>query len=500
MMLAILPLLLLVCGAFVAMAASRTGTVAGKKHYGGIVAFAFLALGLVAAAYAALDVWDNGAISFTLGGSTLQYDALAAFLAIVALSLGSAVAIYSARYMDHDKGTDLYYPLLILMVAGIVGLAMATDLLMLFVFFELMCVSSYALVAFRKERWEAVEAGLKYITMSAVGSVIALFGISLVYAEAGTLSYAGLVGMVTGGALSKMAVLMLVLGFGVKAAIVPLHTWLPDAHSAAPSGISAMLSGIVIQSGFFALVKALLIFAGAGVSYGGLLIALALITMTVGNIMAYIQLAFQQADLKRILAYSSVAQMGYIILGVGIGLEYGVRTGFEGGLFHIMTHAFMKGLAFLCAGAIIHQLGTRDVRCMRGIGHSMRVTGFCMAIALLALAGAPPLSGFMSEWMVFRAALETSGTIGTWSIAIVGIALFNTVLALGYYLTIIKTMYLRVRVKDVVMAKDPSPYMLAPIVALATLTVLLGIWPELGLRVVKPAVDLLVALARGVAP
>jgi proton-translocating NADH-quinone oxidoreductase chain N len=500
MLLAIIPLLLLVAGAICSLAVGRNAPGSKDRSLNGIVAFGFSAMSLAVAVYAATEVWESGAMDFVLGGSVLQFDALAALMAVTALGLLSAVSLYSVKYMDEDKGTDLYYPLLLLMVAGIIGITMATDLVVLFAFFELMCVPSYALVAFRKEKWEAVEAGLKYIMMSAVGSVIALFGISLIYMEAGTLSYSGLVGVLDDGGASKAAVLMLIIGFGFKAALAPLHTWLPDAHSAAPSGISAMLSGIVIQAGLFTLMKALLVFAGTDLGYGALLAVMALITMSVGNVMAYVQFAYQKADLKRILAYSSVAQMGYIALGIGLGLEYGVRSGFEGGLFHIMTHAFMKGLAFLCAGAIIHQLGTRDVKCMRGIGHSMKVTGFCLAIALLSLAGAPPLSGFMSEWLVFRGAMDASPIIGSWSVAIIVIALVNTLLALGYYLPTIKSIYLAGKTKEVLNARDPSPYMLGPMVALATITVVLGIWPELGLQVVKPAVDLLLGLAGGVVP
>jgi formate hydrogenlyase subunit 3/multisubunit Na+/H+ antiporter MnhD subunit len=154
-----------------------------------------------------------------------------------------------------------------------------------------------------------------------------------------------------------VAVMMLIIGFGVNAAIVPLHTWLPDAHSAAPSGISAILSGIVIQAGFIALFKCLLAFGNSGISIGVLLIGFALITMTLGNMLAFAQAYIRQGDLKRVLAYSSIAQMGYIILGIGLWMQYGTEMGLQGGLFHIMTHAFMKGLAFLCAGLIIYRWG-----------------------------------------------------------------------------------------------------------------------------------------------
>jgi formate hydrogenlyase subunit 3/multisubunit Na+/H+ antiporter MnhD subunit len=183
--------------------------------------------------------------------------------------------------------------------------------------------------------------------------------------------------------------------------------------------------------------------------------------------------------------------MGYIILGIGVGFAYGIRVGFEGGLFHIMTHAFMKGLAFLCAGAIIHQLGTRYLDEMDGIGLSMKATGFAFTLSLLALAGVPPLSGFMSEWMVFSGGILTYGFIGLWGIAIAVIALLNALLSLGYYLPIIKTMYLPTNRKNISKAHDPSVIMILAICILTGLTIILGVWPELGLQAVKPAVDIL---------
>ena len=255
-----------------------------------------------------------------------------------------------------------------------------------------------------------------------------------------------------------------------------------------------MLSGIVIGAGFFTLLRAILIFAGTTLAVGEMLIIIALLTMSVGNLMAYSQLTHKQTDLKRILAYSSVAQMGYIILGVGVGLAYGIRIGYEGGLFHIMTHAFMKGLAFLCAGAIIHELGTRYLDEMEGIGLSMKATGFAFTLSLLALAGVPPLSGFMSEWMVFSSGILTYGVIGWWGIAIATIALLNALLSLGYYLPIIKTLYLPAEHKKIAKAKETSVGMLVAIGLLAALTIILGVWPELGLQAVKPAVDILMSL------
>jgi len=490
----VLPLVFLLAGSILAYALGRAEHVFKKKYLAAGIGLVFFSSALILQVLLATQVWVNGPSDFYIGDTLLRMDSLAVFLGLIALLLGTIVNIYSIIYMKNDAGQEYYYTLLQLMVAGILGIGLATDLLVLYLFFEMMSIPSYALVVFRRHEWMAIEAGMKYIVMGAVGSAFAFFGISLVYVQTGTLSYNGLVGMLISTPLLQTALLFLIIGFGVKAAIVPLHTWLPDAHSAAPSGISAMLSGIVIGAGFFTLLRALLIFTGSSLPVGELLIIIALLTMSVGNIMAYSQLTHAQSDIKRILAYSSVAQMGYIILGIGVGLAYGIRIGYEGGLFHIMTHAFMKGLAFLCAGAIIHELGTRYLDEMDGIGLSMKLTGFAFTLSLLSLAGVPPLSGFMSEWMVFSGGILTYGVIGWWGIAIAVIALLNALLSLGYYLPIIKTLYLPSDHKKIAKAKDASPVMLVAIGLLAAFTILLGIWPEVGLQVVKPAVDILMSL------
>ncbi len=494
MMNAFYPLLLLFGGAFLSYGMGRVELAYKRKYFAAITALVFFVLALFLQIFLATQIWETWAVSFYIGDTLLRMDALAVFIALVALLLGSVVCLYSLIYMKDDRGQEYYYPLLLLMVAGIVGIGLATDLLVLYLFFELMSIPSYVLVVFRRHEWMAIEAGIKYIIMGAVGSAFAFFGISLVYFQTGTLEFSSLVGLLSSTPLLQAALLFLIIGFGVKAAIVPLHTWLPDAHSAAPSGISAMLSGIIIGAGFFTLLRSILVFSGAGLAVGELLIILALLTMTVGNIMAYAQFTHKDSDLKRILAYSSIAQMGYIILGVGVGLAFGITTGYQGGLFHIMTHAFMKGLAFLCAGVFIHQLGTRYIDEMQGIGLTMKLTGFAFTLSLLSLAGIPPLSGFMSEWLVFSGSILTYGFIGVWGIAIAAIALVNALVSLGYYLPMIKTIYSATEHGAVKKAHDPSPVLLVAIGILAALTILLGIWPDLGLQAVKPAVDILLSL------
>jgi NADH:ubiquinone oxidoreductase subunit 5 (subunit L)/multisubunit Na+/H+ antiporter MnhA subunit len=185
--------------------------------------------------------------------------------------------------------------------------------------------------------------------------------------------------------------------------------------------------------------------------------------------------------------------LGYILLGFGLGFAYGSEMGFMGGTFHIMTHAFMKGLAFLAAGAIIYRIGTRDIKKMRGIGHAMPITALAFTVAALSLSGAPPLSGFMSEWMIFKAGVDVVPNIGFWGIAISMILLLNSALSLGYYLPIIKGFFLKPR-RNWVGIKETPMMMLIPLIILMAITITLGIWPELGLQVVKPVVDFLMGL------
>ncbi|MCX6664910.1 MAG: proton-conducting transporter membrane subunit [Euryarchaeota archaeon] len=489
-MIMLVPFIFLLCGSIVAYAMGRLEITLRTKHLAAYTALTFLICATIIQCVLTILVLQGQTFTYMIGGTLLKMDALSVLLSMITLVLGTVVCLYSVKYMEHDHGQEYYYSLLLLMIAGIIGIGLATDLLVLYLFFELMSIPSFALVAFRRNEWMAIEAGMKYIIMSAMGSALAFFGISLVYLQTGTLSFSELNGFLTTTPLLQIAMIFFILGFGVKAAIVPLHTWLPDAHSAAPSGISAMLSGIVIGAGFFTLIRALLIFTGTSLPVGELLIVLALLTMTVGNIMAFVQSTHKKVDLKRILAYSSVAQMGYIILGVGVGFAYHIQTGYQGGLFHLMTHAFMKGLAFLCAGVLIHQIGTRYLDEMKGVGLSMKFTGFVFALSLLSLAGVPPLSGFMSEWLIFSGSIQTYSIIGWWGIAIAVIALVNALISLGYYLPIIRTLYLApTQIKNSIC--EPSRVMMLAMAILAALTIILGIWPELGLQIVKPAVDAL---------
>jgi proton-translocating NADH-quinone oxidoreductase chain M len=404
------------------------------------------------------------------GVALLQIDMLSIYMAGIFLLIGLLTAIYSTKYMEHDTGHAEYYTLLLLMVAGMIGVAFAGDFFTFFLFWEIMCITSYVLVAFRKEKWEPIEAGFKYLIISSAGSATVLFAMSILYGMAGTLNFAYLSNTISNAptAWSILALAMIVVGLGVKAAIVPFHTWLPDAHPAAPSSISAMLSGVVIKTGVYGLIRIMiLIFAPAEYQWQLLLAVFAIITMTVGNVMALLQ-----TDIKRLLAFSSIGHIGYIMFGLSIASVYGLT----GGIFHIMNHAIGKALLFLCAGAFLFAVESRNLDDLAGIGKKMKITGLTFIIGSLALAGVPPLNAFQSEFMIILAGIQQGITNGIWY-GLSAIMIINILFSVGYYLRIIQIIMLREPTDLAKKAKEVPGPMLFSIIILAILCIVIGIYP-----------------------
>jgi formate hydrogenlyase subunit 3/multisubunit Na+/H+ antiporter MnhD subunit len=242
----------------------------------------------------------------TLGTISLTLDGLGLLLAAVALGLGLMVALFSGSYLRAEIGQEKFFAMLVAMVGVMIGLGVAADLFNLWIWFEAMAVCSYLLVTFHREQPAALEAGVKYLVQSAAGSVMVLIGIALVFAETGTLDLAeialripqGVQSVATASPALLAAGALFVIGFGVKTALVPLHTWLPDAHSMAPSGISAMLSGVVIEAGLVAMLRSVGALSGATPIWGAVLLALGAVNMLVGNLMA-----LRQTQVKRLLAH-----------------------------------------------------------------------------------------------------------------------------------------------------------------------------------------------------
>jgi len=401
----------------------------------------------------------------------LFIDTAGILVASVAILLGLAAAVYSTRYREREGGDAEYYSLLLLMVAGMVGVGFSGDLLTLFVFWELMSVASYVLVAFESEAAEPVEAGLKYTIMSAAGNIALLVGMALLYGLTGTLNMAHIAQVFQAGAAraaediwQAVALTLVLIGFGTKAAIVPFHTWLPDAHPAAPSPISAMLSGGLIKAGAYGLIRICTsIFLPLSGAWQPVLLLLALLTMSTGNILALVQ-----QDLKRLLAFSSIAQIGYIVFG----LATGTVDGLTGSLFHVLNHALAKGLLFLCAGAFLYATGTRKIRDLSGMARQNPGLGGIFTLGMLAIAGLPGLNVFMSEIWIIRGGIQAAQILPT------ALLVANVLLSVMYYLRTIQVIMMEQPTPVVLDARAVPAAMLAPMAVLATLCVVIGLYPD----------------------
>ena len=437
-------------------------------------------------ALAAYQVNQAGQISYTLGSISLCFDGISLLLTAMTLGLGTLVVLYSGPYLAAEISQEKYYAMLVAMIGVMIGLGCACDLFNLWIWFEAMAVSSYLLVAFYHQQELSLEAGLKYLVQSAVGSVLVLLGIGLVLAETGTTSLAEIKAIAQPDPLLLAAGALFVIGFGVKAALVPLHTWLPDAHSQAPSGISAMLSGVVIEAGLIAMLRSLEALVGVSHIWGPLLLGLGALNMVVGNLMA-----FRQQQVKRLLAYSSLAHMGYMLLGLGITIYASNANAAQGSMFHLLNHGMLKGLAFLAAGALLYSLtisaGSHRplmITDLSGAGRRYPVVGLALSLALLGLGGLPPLAGFMSKWQIFVSGFETQDL---WIMALVIFAALNSVFSLAYYAPLINAMY-RSKLSTPVRTGAPVPLaMTIPLVGLAGLVLLVGVWPAVTYWLTSPA-------------
>ena len=453
---------------------------------------------LLAASLAVMILGIRGA--YVIGGWRPPYgivwslDGLGILMLVVVNLVSFASTLYSIPYMKGYTGHAKYYSLFLLMVAGMNGVVMTADLFNLFVFLEVASFASYALVAFGCEH-EELEASFKYLVLGSVGSTFVLFAIALLYGTTGYLTMANISEAVRGSGKPLVLVIVTIFfiaGFGIKAALVPFHPWLPDAHPSAPAPISAMLSGVLIKAlGIYALARVFFNVLGMDRLTGIVLVTVGGLSMTVG-----VLLAVGQWDLKRLLAYHSISQMGYVVLGVGFGgylLSTGGNTAAAslsilGGIFHLANHSVFKSLLFFCAGSIEHATGTRQLKEMGGLSSRMPLTRAASTIAALSISGVPPFNGFWSKLLIVVAAFQ-AGFIG---LALMTIAV--SFVTLVSFLKVLRYAFLGDLPDALREVRESPPLMIVPLVFLAILCVGMGLLlvPAVREAVMDPAVAVLV--------
>ena len=406
------------------------------------------------------------------GKSMLADDMFGSFFAITLLIVSVMVTASSWNYMKNKTNPAAYYSLILLSSIGMILIAYSTDLVMLLVAWELMSIPTYALAAFSKRDPISNEAAIKYFLFGALSSAILVLAIGLVYGVTGTTNIGeAIVSMVNVQKdlvpVTVLAVALFIAGFGFKMGLVPFHMWLPDAYEGAPTTIGALLAAGTKKAGFAAAIRVIVLATFAlHLDWAAALAVIAVFTMTLGNLAALVQ-----KSVPRILAYSSIAQAGYIMIGLALAPYSDQALG--GSLFHILNHAVMKSAAFIAVAAVSITLASYSIEKYRGLAKRMPITAIALSISLLALAGVPPLNGFWSKLVLFNAGIVTGPEIW-WGpyLAIAGV--LNSALSLGYYAWIMRKMYME-ESPDTTKVKEPRA-MLAVLIFSMIFMVGFGIW------------------------
>lgn len=409
----------------------------GSNSFYAVIAFAALIVSIGYVAYQFLA--DNILPSALFSEDVLVDDAFGGFFAIAMLIVAIFTTVGSFNYMRKKNYPAVYYSLILLSTIGMVLVAYSTDLVMLFVAWELMSIPTYVLVGFMKKNPSSNEAALKYFLFGALSSAIIVYGISLSYGLTGSTN----IGEIIQGystldpsllPLALLSVGMFIAGFGFKMGLVPFHQWLPDTYEGAPPTITTLLAAGTKKAGFAATIRIVVLgMVVLNLDWTLALGIIAVMTMTIGNIAA-----IMQKNLARMLAYSSIAHAGYILIGLAVA-PYS-SLGLQGSLYQILNHAVMKGAAFIAVAGIVTTLAVTNIDKLKGLGRRMPITSLGLVISLFALAGVPPLAGFWSKIMLFGGALDASSTIwwAPW-LAIAGV--LNSALSLAYYGWITRKMY-----------------------------------------------------------
>ena len=417
---------------------------------------------------------------------TLFVDGISVSLAIITTVLIVVAALFSVNYMEGKKNLAVYYSLLTLLSLGLVGVFITSNLLLFYFCWELMLVPAYFIIGNWGYR-DAYRAAFKFFIFTHAGAVFVLLGIGAIYMVTGTtdmfVAQAALVQNLP--EIVPWILISLTAGFAVKMAVVPVHMWLPDAHSEAPSPMSALLSGVIISAGAYAILRLSLgaVFpAVAGTTFGidfmhGLAI-FGVISAFFGSLIALVE-----TDIKRIIAYSSIAHMGYVMFGLSLFPStpivgaLTITAAITGTVLHLVNHAVSKGLLFLSAGAIMHQTETRDIREMGGLAGKMPFTAVASFTSALSIAGTPPFACFISEFLIFVGAFEVinNDSFFLWPTAFMLIA---TVISLAYSLRFLSHVFLgKAKPEGEKKIVDVPIYMKVAMGILVVFVVVLGFWP-----------------------
>jgi len=398
----------------------------------------------------------------------VQNDLLGVFFSFVVILVALLVTVTSFDYMKDNPNVSIYYSLLLFTSLGMVVLSFAVDLLMIFVAWELMSLPTFILAGFKKGDKLSNEAAVKYFILGALSSGVLLYGMSIIFGLSGSTNLNVVLNSLTNISpnmipLAGFGAVMLIAGFGLKLSIVPFHMWIPDAYEGAPTTVSALLSAATKKAGFVAAIRVFaVLFPLLRFDLSMSLAIIALATMTLGNLSA-----LTQKSITRMLAYSSIAQGGYLLIGLVVLPTS--TLGLSGLLYHSLNHALLQATAFIAAAVVRYKTSKTSILSYNGLARVMPITAFSLMIALLGLVGIPPLNGFWSKLVLFTAAAD-----GGFAWLALG-GLVNTAISLGYYGIIVKRMYMD-EPAEKVSIKEPFA-MAAVLLITSAIIILTGIFP-----------------------
>jgi len=472
--------------------------------------FVLVILGITGLLIALLasDVLANGIHTYIFGAKDLtlpvvrilfEVDALSIFMAMIAAILSFVAVIYSWSFMKENTGLDKFYTLVLLMTSGMLGMMLTGDLFNFFVFLEITSIASCALIAFWTNKGESIEAAFKYIVISAIGALFVLFAIALLYGQYNALNIATIANVLQYTFLDKIALVILIAALAMKAGIVPMHMWLPDAYGRAPAPVTLILVGAT-QASLYGVLRVVFTLYGNVFNnivftsnvIGGFIAVLAIATMLIGVIMA-----LKQSNFKRLIAYVAVAEIGYMLLGIGVRLHatyinestqaitfpaYGM-TALQGSIFHIMNDALDVGLLFLVAGAVYYATKETSLDKLGGLARNMKYTTIFFLIGLLAVAGMPPMNGFVSKLLIYESTYQANPILAI-------IAILASIMLLAVFVKVFHSVFLGPALPKFEKVKEVPKSMLLAMGIIAGIIIFFGLFPQIVIsNLVEPAAN-----------
>ena len=408
-------------------------------------------------------------------GIALEVDALSLFFGLLVATAVFAAMLYSFSYMSHDDNEPQYYTLFLMLCGGVMGLVLSGDLFNMFIMVEILTFAAVALTAFRNSVFGALEAAFKYLVVGSIGSSCILAGTIMLYAQSHTLNFAQLSAMIPGNLnlATTVAYALLFIGFCTKAFLVPFHPLAANAHGAAPAPVSVLISGVLTKSGLYGIIRLTYILFRT-MNLGTVqfwLVFLGSVSMFV-----CVTMALAQHDFKRLLAFHSISQIGYVLTAAGLATALGVSAG----LYHAMNHTLFKGLLFLCAGAVLHETGTTDLDKLGGLSKKMPHTTVLFLVGAFSISGIPPFNGFASKWLIYQAAYQKgveSGNIGFLLVTIC--CLVTSTLTLASFVKVTQSVFFGQLPKEYENVREVSFGMRLAMGLLALLCIVTGLFPGL---------------------